>query len=62
MDNISAVGVLVRKHLTGVQLWGALFHGVMVSTYTVRTAASAAMQQKGTEWDIYVIYPFHLRN
>lgn len=56
VDNISAVGVLVRKHLGGVQPWGALFHGVMVSTCTVRTAASAAMQQKGTERDIYMSF------
>lgn len=49
VDTISAVGVLVRKHLRAVQLWRGLLHGVMVSTCTVRTAASAVMQEKGPE-------------
>lgn len=56
VDNISAVGVLVRKHLRAVQLWGALLHSVTVSTCTIRTAASAVMQQKGPEQDIYMSF------
>lgn len=56
VDNTGAVGVLVRKQLKAVQLWGALFYSVMVSICTSGTAVSAVMQQKGPEQDIYMSF------